>query len=254
MSHRLRRLSRPRYVRVGDPAADDRVLLGARGLPGRSDRQGGDHAAVAPAVRSARLHHPPASGLRLAGRLPGDGRRARSSGPATGSGGVRRTAQSATCGGPGMFDTRCGDGGCHLDRGRPGEAGCLPEPAAGLSLCAGQAWAALVDVPSRQTDGMRLVRAGDSARSYLLRKLLPGIGRRCAPLPPWSDSAEPARPAADPTPQLRAVAALDRRRRPPLGRLPKSVGIRLDRRKWRLAQAYEARRTRVRQPSGPASR
>ena len=79
-------------------------------------------------------------------------------------------------------------------RPHAGEAGCLAAPAAGLSLCAPQAWAALVQVPSRQTDALPLVDAGDSARSYLLRKLLPAtadegpiagvVGQREPPGPP----------------------------------------------------------------------
>lgn len=78
-----------------------------------------------------------------------------------------------------IFNRRCGSAGvgCHLDKTpAPGEARCLQAPAAGLSLCAPQAWAALVQVPSLQTDALPLVQAGDSARSYLLRKLLPARG------------------------------------------------------------------------------
>ena len=40
-----------------------------------------------------------------------------------------------------LFDRRCGGSSCHLDPGPP--AGCVAQPAAGLSLCAGQAWDAL---------------------------------------------------------------------------------------------------------------
>ena len=105
-----------------------------------------------------------------------------------------------------IFDRRCGGSGCHLDPTQPpGEPGCLAAPAAGLSLCAPQAWAALVQVPSRQTDALPLVDAGDSARSYLLRKLLPAtadegpiagvVGQREPPGPPLPDD------------ELRAVAA-----------------------------------------------
>jgi hypothetical protein len=52
--------------------------------------------------------------------------------------------------------------------------GCLTAPAAGLSLCDREARGALVDVPSRQVSRLDLVKRNDSARSYLLRKLLPG--------------------------------------------------------------------------------
>jgi hypothetical protein len=112
-----------------------------------------------------------------------------------------------------IFDRRCGGSGCHLDATQaPAEAGCLAAPAAGLSLCAPQAWAGLVQVPSRQTDALPLVDAGDSARSYLLRKLLPAtaddgpvagvVGQREPPGPPlpqdelrtvaaWIDSGAP---------------------------------------------------------------
>jgi hypothetical protein len=101
-----------------------------------------------------------------------------------------------------IFDLKCGTG-CHLDTGAPG--GCVAQPAAGLSLCAGDAWAALVGVPSRQTDKLQLVQAGDSARSYLLRKLLPATtdsGR----LPGVYGQREP--PGAPlPEDQLRLIAA-----------------------------------------------
>jgi hypothetical protein len=102
-----------------------------------------------------------------------------------------------------VFETRCSDG-CHLAPAEQG-SGCLPEPAAGLSLCADQAWAALVDVPSRQAGGMRLVAAGDSARSYLLHKLLPGS----AEAPPPSTVVGHRSPGGMPLTeaQLRAVAS-----------------------------------------------
>jgi hypothetical protein len=67
-----------------------------------------------------------------------------------------------------IFDTHC-TGGCHAQP----DGSCLAAPFGGLSLCADEARAALVDVPSRQLSALRLVRANDSARSYLLRKLLP---------------------------------------------------------------------------------
>ena len=69
-----------------------------------------------------------------------------------------------------IFEARCG-GGCHL--GPDDALGCLPSPAADLSLCAADSWTRLVGAPSQQTDQLKLVQPGDSARSYLLRKLLP---------------------------------------------------------------------------------
>jgi Bacterial Ig-like domain len=69
-----------------------------------------------------------------------------------------------------LFEARCG-GGCHL--GPEDSAGCLSSPAAGLSLCAADSWDGLVGVRSSQSDKLQLVEPGDSARSYLLRKLLP---------------------------------------------------------------------------------
>jgi hypothetical protein len=70
-----------------------------------------------------------------------------------------------------ILDANCG-AGCHLGGDESG-TGCAAETAAGLSLCAADAWSALVGVPSRQVDQLRLVEPGDSSRSYLLRKLLP---------------------------------------------------------------------------------
>jgi hypothetical protein len=70
-----------------------------------------------------------------------------------------------------IFARACAGGGCH--RAQNG-AGCLDRPAAALSLCDRDALAAIVDVPSRQLARLALVAAGDSSRSYLLRKLLPG--------------------------------------------------------------------------------
>jgi hypothetical protein len=67
-----------------------------------------------------------------------------------------------------VFDTHCA-GGCHAAT----DGGCMAAPYGGLSLCAAEARGALVDVASRQQAGIRLAAPGDSARSYLLRKLLP---------------------------------------------------------------------------------
>jgi hypothetical protein len=70
-----------------------------------------------------------------------------------------------------IFARSCGGAGCH--RAADGQ-GCLATPAAALSLCDRDAVAALVGVPSLQVSALALVAPADSARSYLLRKLLPG--------------------------------------------------------------------------------
>src|SRR3569623_2444 len=62
----------------------------------------------------------------------------------------------------------CAGAGCHLDAA----GGCLPAPGGGLSLCAAQAFDALVSVPSRQVSRLAIVVPRDSSRSYVLRKLL----------------------------------------------------------------------------------
>jgi hypothetical protein len=85
-----------------------------------------------------------------------------------------------------IFEERCG-GGCHLEAET---ASCLTSPAANLSLCVTESWDRLVGVPSRQSDQLRLVEPGDSARSYLLRKLLPGTGAS-GRLPGVSGQREP---------------------------------------------------------------
>jgi hypothetical protein len=72
-----------------------------------------------------------------------------------------------------IFAARCAGVGCHRARPEDG-GGCLAMPAAGLSLCDAEAVDALVDVPSRQVNQLHLIEPHDSARSYLLRKLLPG--------------------------------------------------------------------------------
>lgn len=83
-----------------------------------------------------------------------------------------------------LFAGRCA-GGCHADEAvGPDPGACLAAPAAGLSLCPAEAHASLVGVPSRQV--VRLVRVAprDSARSYLLRKLLgapPLVGHLAPP-------------------------------------------------------------------------
>jgi hypothetical protein len=75
----------------------------------------------------------------------------------------------------------------------------------GLSLCDADLVDAVLDVPSRQVSRLHLVEPRDAARSYLLRKLLPGdtpdrpapttLGHRDPPGEPLSD------------PDLRAIAS-----------------------------------------------
>jgi hypothetical protein len=95
-----------------------------------------------------------------------------------------------------IFAGRCAGAACH--RADAADAGgCLPEPAAGLSLCDAEAVDALLDVPSRQRADLHLVEPNDSSRSYLLRKLLPGatpdvpapttLGHRDPPGAPLTD-------------------------------------------------------------------
>lgn len=102
-----------------------------------------------------------------------------------------------------IFDARCG-GGCHLAADDAG-GGCAAAPAGGLSLCAADSWASLAARPSKQTDSLRLVEPGDSARSYLLRKLLPAT-RSGGPIAGVYGQREPP---GDPLPedQLRLIAA-----------------------------------------------
>jgi hypothetical protein len=95
-----------------------------------------------------------------------------------------------------IFARACG-GGCHRAAAESG-GGCLEAPAAALSLCDRDAFSALVATPSRQLPRLDLVAAGDSARSYLLRKLLPGatsdvpapttLGHRDPPGAPLDDA------------------------------------------------------------------
>ncbi|HXU01034.1 MAG TPA: Ig-like domain-containing protein [Polyangia bacterium] len=101
-----------------------------------------------------------------------------------------------------IFQARCG-GGCHLTDDDDG--GCLTPAVAGLSLCARDSWDQLVSVPSRQNDSLRLVEPGDSARSYLLRKLLPST----ATGGPITGVAGQREPPGDPLPedQLRLIAS-----------------------------------------------
>lgn len=102
-----------------------------------------------------------------------------------------------------IFASRCA-GGCHLGSDDDAEA-CLTEPAAGLSLCAADAWKELVAVRSREVEALRLAEPNDSARSYLLRKLIPD-GPTGGPIPGTIGQREPP---GDPLPeeQLRLIAA-----------------------------------------------
>jgi hypothetical protein len=74
-----------------------------------------------------------------------------------------------------IIAARCGGAGCHREAPETG-GGCLAAPAEGLSLCDTEAIDALVGVPSREVGHLPLVEPNDSARSYLLRKLLPAPG------------------------------------------------------------------------------
>jgi Bacterial Ig-like domain len=98
----------------------------------------------------------------------------------------------------------CAGEGCHR---QPEEAGggCLPAPAGGLSLCDDEAWNALVGVPSRQVSRLLLVAARDSARSYLMRKLLPGASPD-VPVPTTLGHRDP--PGSPlPDPDIRLIGA-----------------------------------------------
>jgi hypothetical protein len=99
-----------------------------------------------------------------------------------------------------IFTASCA-GGCHAD---PSGA-CLPAPFAGLSLCAGQARASLIDVPSREVSSLALVAPLDSAQSYLLRKILPATTGG-GPIPGTLGELEPPTGPLDPA-QIQAIAA-----------------------------------------------
>jgi hypothetical protein len=103
-----------------------------------------------------------------------------------------------------IFASRCGGAACHRAPADEG-GGCLATPAAGLSLCDAEAMGALVDVPSRQVSRLSLVAPHDSARSYLLRKLLPGD----TPDRPAPTTLGHRDPPGDPltTDELRTVAS-----------------------------------------------
>ncbi len=99
-----------------------------------------------------------------------------------------------------IFTAQCA-GGCHADAA----GGCLPAPVRGLSLCAAEARNALVNVPSREVASLALVSPRDSARSYLIRKLLPAtVGG--GPIPGTLGQREP--PGAPlPPEQIETIAA-----------------------------------------------
>jgi hypothetical protein len=99
-----------------------------------------------------------------------------------------------------IFDAQCA-GGCHADP----TGGCLPAPARGLSLCAAEARDALVNVPSRENGSMALVAPLDSARSYLIRKLLPAT-QGGGPIPGTLGQREPPGSPLPPD-QLEAIVA-----------------------------------------------
>lgn len=84
------------------------------------------------------------------------------------------------------------------------DGSCLSAPAAGLSLCLAEARNALIDVPSREIGTLALVSPLDSARSYLMRKLVPGTAEG-GPIPGILGQREPPGPPLSPE-QLRAVA------------------------------------------------
>jgi hypothetical protein len=113
-----------------------------------------------------------------------------------------------------IFSARCAGSGCHLsaqanDGGSDGggHGDCLATPAQGLSLCASESWASLVNVSSRQLSALPLVAPGNAARSYLFRKLVPSDAPDGAggPLPGTLGQREPPGPPL-PEEQLRVIA------------------------------------------------
>ena len=71
-----------------------------------------------------------------------------------------------------IFGAHCGGAGCH--RPEPDDGSCLDAPAQGLSLCDRDAFAALVYADATELAGMKRVQPGDAARSFLIRKIVPG--------------------------------------------------------------------------------
>jgi hypothetical protein len=91
-----------------------------------------------------------------------------------------------------LFADRCA-GGCHIaDDG----VGCVDRPEGGLSLCATDAFDALIDVRAHTQPALPLVDPGDSARSVLLRKLIPATPGG-APPPPTLGHRDPPGMALD---------------------------------------------------------
>jgi hypothetical protein len=104
-----------------------------------------------------------------------------------------------------IFDQRCGTG-CHLgSRASEVDHSCVAKPAAGLSLCARDAFDALVDVPSRAQSDLPLVDPGNAARSVLFRKLISATPGG-APPPPTIGHRDPPGMALE-RPQIDAIAA-----------------------------------------------
>ncbi|HXT95758.1 MAG TPA: Ig-like domain-containing protein [Polyangia bacterium] len=99
-----------------------------------------------------------------------------------------------------IFSASCA-AGCHADPA----GGCLPAPAGGLSLCAARARDALVDIPSREVADLALVTPLDSARSYLVRKILPATAGG-GPIPGTLGQREPPGPPLPPD-QLEIIVA-----------------------------------------------
>ncbi|HEY6477320.1 MAG TPA: Ig-like domain-containing protein [Polyangia bacterium] len=99
-----------------------------------------------------------------------------------------------------IFAAACA-GSCHADT----SGGCLAAPAAGLSLCAAEARDALFDVPSREVGTLLLVAPLDSARSYLVRKLLPATAGG-GPIPGTLGQREPPGSPLSPD-QLETIVA-----------------------------------------------
>lgn len=99
-----------------------------------------------------------------------------------------------------IFTAACA-GNCHADPA----GGCLSAPAAGLSLCAAEAHRSLFGVPSRQVGSLALVAPLDSARSYLVRKLLPAA-EGGGPVPGTLGQREPPGPPLPPA-ELETITA-----------------------------------------------
>ena len=139
----LRRLPRSRHGPVGQRAADDRLSTGSRGPTASTwstRRRSCGRSRGSPPTSAIRVHLRPA--LRSLAAVPaqrGDrvhhrdrtGRRAAAPDPALRATCRRSSRRSA----PAAATATTADGGC------------LAAPAGGLSLCAAEAWAALVDVP-----------------------------------------------------------------------------------------------------------